>query len=249
MVYLKHQLINKFKTLRSPYLKAIIKDIYYALTNRPLYRAHKHYKFTDEYLKYVHILEAINYAKVSQISPIYFEFGCHSGRTFSAAVRAAKYLKISDMQFYAFDSFQGLPETKQNVDGIFTTGSFNTNKDDFIYFVKAMSGLTLENQYIMEGFYENSLTKALQLTMPKVGVVHIDVDLYSSTVEVLKFIKPLLMIGSVLLFDDWYCFSPGTNKGEARALQEFCDSNPGIKLEAWKNYSTFGKSFFVTNLD
>ena len=48
--------------------------------------------------------------------------------------------------------------------------------------------------------------------MPKVGLVHIDVDLYSSTVEVLEFVKPLLVKSSVLVFDDWYCFPPGSEK-------------------------------------
>ena len=84
--------------------------------------------------------------------------------------------------------------------------------------------------------------------LPKAGVIHIDVDLYSSTVEVLEFIEPLMVYGTVLIFDDWYCFPPGENKGEKRAFEEFCIDNPNFKTEVWKNYSTFGRSFFVTSL-
>ena len=88
----------------------------------------------------------------------------------------------------------------------------------------------------------------MQSRMPKVGMVHIDVDLYSSTMEVLEFIKPLLVVGTVLIFDDWYCFPPGANKGEMKAVKEFSSANPSFQLEEWKAYSTFGKSFFVTSL-
>ena len=82
--------------------------------------------------------------------------------------------------------------------------------------------------------------------MPKVGLVHIDVDLYSSTVEVLEFVKPLLVKGSVLVFDDWYCFPPGSTKGVC-AMDEF-KKKYRFEIEEWKSYSTFGKSFFVKNL-
>ena len=120
--------------------------------------------------------------------------------------------------------------------------------NEFLCLVKRYSGLTLKPENVIRGYYEESLTAELQNRMPKVGVVHIDVDLYSSTVEVLQFIKPLLVIGTVLAFDDWYCFPPGSPKGEKLALEEFCNNNPSFKLEEWKSYSTFGKSFFVNSL-
>ena len=82
--------------------------------------------------------------------------------------------------------------------------------------------------------------------LPKsVGFVHIDVDLYSSTVTVLDFIKKFLVPGTVILFDDWYCFAPGREMGERKALSEFLKKYSEIELEEWKNYSTFGKSFLV----
>ena len=79
-------------------------------------------------------------------------------------------------------------------------------------------------------------------------MVHIDVDLYSSAKEVLNFILPLIVSGTVIIFDDWYCFPPGSNKGEMRALNEILEENPGLKLKEWKSYSSFGKSFFVVSV-
>ena len=217
-----------------------------------LYPALKDYTYTDERLKFVHILECMNYVRVAgaggAIPPVYFEFGCHSGRTFSAAVRAAKFLNIQNTQFYAFDSFEGLPPTNPEEDGYFRTGAFATSRSAFLRIVKQRTGLRLEPDHVVQGFYSDSLTAELQRRMPKVGVVHIDVDLYSSTVHLLEFIKPLIVVGSVLIFDDWYAFPPGVDKGEVRAMKEFCEANPLFTIEEWKSYSTFGKSFFVTSL-
>ena len=65
-----------------------------------------------------------------------------------------------------------------------------------------------------------------------------------------EFVRPLLVNGSIILFDDWYCFKPGTKHlyGEQKAVQEFLEINKDIKPLPWKTYSTFGKSFFVNIL-
>jgi hypothetical protein len=229
-----------------------ISRLRFALRHPKLLPALRDYTHTDETLKFVHILECMNYARVAgaggAIPPVFFEFGCHSGRTFSAAVRAARFLGMEDASFYAFDSFEGLPPTDPKEDGIFQAGSFATSRAVFLRIVEQNSGLRLDNDHVVQGFYSDSLTQELQSRMPKAGVVHIDVDLYSSTVDVLKFIKPLMVVGTVLIFDDWYCFAPGANKGEVRAVKEFCEVNPAFAIEKWKTYSTFGQSFFVTAL-
>lgn len=257
MIYHGKKLQNRFAidSLRdliarttSTSFRTSLKGIYLRIFDHYSYLAHKDYRYTDEHLKFVHILEAINYLHIAELPPVYYEFGCHSARTFSAAVRAARYLNMKDAQFFAFDSFQGLPDTNHEEDGYFKSGTFATGVNQFHRLVRRLSGLSLDQKNVIKGFYEESLTSELQKLMPKAGVIHIDVDLYSSTVEVLRFIKPLMVVGTVLVFDDWYCFSPGTNKGESRALKEFCHDNPSFAIEEWKNYSTFGKSFFVTSL-
>lgn len=209
------------------------------------YMASLDYKLSDERLKYLHIMEAVNYARVAQIPLTYFEFGCHSGRTFSAAIRAADYLLIKEMKFYAFDSFQGLPKTNVEIDGYFKEGSFATSTDVFLTKVRQYTGRTLNLKNVVEGFYEDSLTATLQSNMPMVGIVHIDVDLYSSTKQVLEFIKPLIVSGTVILFDDYYAFPPDGKKGEMRAFKEFINENQNISVREWKAYSTFGQSFFI----
>ena len=231
-------------------LKSLIIDFWFKLNNPKLIPAKDDYKYTDEHLKFVHILECVNYLRVAgfnnEIPPVYFEFGCHSGRTFSAAVNAANYLGLEEAKFFAFDSFEGLPKTEVETDGIFQEGEFSTSVLEFKRIVKNRTGLQLDGENIIKGYYSDTLTDALQLKLPKAGIVHIDVDLYSSTVEVLEFIKPLLAEGSIIIFDDWYCFNPAKKQGEALAFEQFCNTNSEFSFEEWKSYSTFGKSFFVT---
>ena len=151
---------------------------------------------------------------------------------------------MDDFEFHAFDSFQGLPETDE-ADGYFEEGTFDTSQADFVSIVKRRTGKLLAGDSIHSGFYVDSLTTELQARLPKIGVLHVDVDLYSSTVELLDFVEPLLCDGTVILFDDWYCFPLGTSGGEGLEVEHFLSKRQGIEMVPWKAYSTFGQSFFV----
>jgi len=234
-------------------VKTYISDFNFYIKSPKLFDARLQYRFSDEKLKFVHLMEVMNYLRVAGVGgkvlpQTFFEFGCHSGRTFSSVVNASKYFKMENVKFFAFDSFMGLPGTNDLDDGYFQAGTFNTSRNDFINIVKGNTGVELSDSSIVEGYYSNSLTKQLQARMPAVGFVHIDVDLYSSTVEVLSFLKPLLVEGSVVAFDDWYCFPGGKMQGERKAFSEFLTENPEFLVEPWKSYSTFGQSFFITRV-
>ena len=236
-------------------MKKLLYRIKFNLKYNRLIGVDRFYKQTDEDHKFIHILESINYLKVAgnhgkTLPATFFEFGCHSGRTFSTAINSSKYLNLFPFKAYAFDSFEGLPETNEKLDGYFESGTFCTSRADFVDIVRKKTGLVIADDQIIEGYYNKSLTIDLRKNLPKIGVVHIDVDLYSSTKDILKFTKPLLVNGSVILFDDWYCFKPGIKNsyGEHKAVNEFLDINKNVKLLPWKAYSTFGQSFFI-NID
>lgn len=223
-----------------------IKEAIYYMLNPILLKPRQWYLKSDETDKFQHIMEAVHYVRIAELPPVFFEFGCHSGRTFSAALLAAKYFRMP-LDAYAFDSFEGMPETKKEEDGIFRAGSYCTGVSEFRKIVKKRTKVDLPEKNIIKGFYDQSLTKMLENGLPRqVGFVHIDVDLYSSTVAVLEFIKDHLANGTVVLFDDWYCFPPGKEMGEKKALKEFLKKYPQIQFSEWKNYSGFGKSFFVS---
>ena len=93
------------------FLKSSLRSLFFAFKNPKLLGAKKDYNYTDEHLKFVHILECINYLKVAghsnKIPSVFFEFGCHSGRTFSAAVNAANYVGLDEDKFFAICSPEG----------------------------------------------------------------------------------------------------------------------------------------------
>tara|TARA_Y100001968_G_scaffold307221_2_gene324834 strand:- start:19343 stop:20116 length:774 start_codon:yes stop_codon:yes gene_type:complete len=250
----KTSLKNKLSFLKSIRIRNFLKLIYFYFVRSKLLETHKNYIYTDEKFKFIHILEAINYQRIAGndgelIPKTFFEFGCHSGRTFSSAINTANYFGISNYEFYAFDSFKGLPITNSSDDGIFKAGTFYTSEDKFKKIIKDKTYFDMPKTNIIKGFYSDSLTLELQNKLPKAGIIHIDVDLYSSAIEVLRFIKPLLVAGSLILFDDWYCFPAGSEKGERKAFNQFLKENTDIEYETWKAYSTFGKSIFITKID
>lgn len=231
-------------------IKKIIVYIYVFFRDIYFYKTAKLYKKSDEVDKFSHILESINYIKVAgangNILPqIYFEFGCYSGRTFSTAMNSANFLKMDNFKFYAFDSFLGLPSTDNQ--NIFKQGQFKFSKKDFKKIIKKKTGVFLDDKYILEGYYDESLKTQVALNLPKPGIIHLDCDLYSSTVSVLEFLKPILVGGSVLLFDDYYCYPVNKNLGQKKAIKEFLKNNVNFEFQAWKAYSSFGQSFFFIN--
>jgi hypothetical protein len=77
---------------------------------------------------------------------------------------------------------------------------FHTSLPTFLCDVRKYSGKELDRKYVVKGFYSESLSDSLKQRMPKAGIIHIDVDLYSSTFSVIEFVKELLMVGTILIF-------------------------------------------------
>jgi len=85
---------------------------------------------------------------------------------------------------------------------------------------------------VVLGLFDESLTN--KIPIEQAAIVWIDCDLYSSTVPVLKFIKPLLQDGSLVLFDD---FGGTADESERRALREFLSDNPDLTFSPLQDVS------------
>ena len=74
--------------------------------------------------------------------------------------------------------------------------------------------------FLVQGYFHQSLTPEIKkrFDMERAALVMVDCDLDQSTVPVLDFIGDLLQEGTVILFDDWYCFGTTSEHGETRAL-------------------------------
>ena len=98
------------------------------------------------------------------------------------------------------------------------------------------------------GYYNESLTEELKKKLPikKASIIHVDCDLYESTVPVLHFIESYVQDGTVVMFDDWFSYKGRQDMGEARAFREWILNNPSIRAVEYFNYTKTGKSFLLS---
>jgi O-methyltransferase len=180
----------------------------------------------------------------------YYEFGLFKGYSLWYAQKTANVFGEKKMKFYGFDSFEGLPvpEGIDNTDE-FYPGQFACSKEQVVENITSHQG-DMKTITLIEGFYDRSLKKELikQYGMRKASIIFIDCDLYSSTKDVMEFIKPLLMKHTLLLFDDWNTFNGDMNKGESKAFSEFKKQYPNITFEKDFAFCWHGQAFRVKDI-
>jgi hypothetical protein len=191
------------------------------------------------------ITSALELVRAEGLAGDYFEFGLYRGVTFLHAQTEAQRLGLSDIRFYGFDSFAGLPEIGE-VDvaaGIWEAGDYACSRaevDAYLTKYRAPGDYTL-----IEGFFDQSLTEELRARLqPRhVAVALIDCDLYASTVPVLEWLAQLLQPNCVLLFDDWNCADSNDEMGERRAFGEFLAVHKEWIAEPLFTFGWHGQAF------
>lgn len=179
------------------------------------------------------------------INGYYFEFGCHEANTMRMAWRNFRHL--FDWKFVAFDSFEGLPDMEaDDRSAIFARGNLATAEEVFVRHCRK-AGMPHDRLITVKGFYDASLTPALRdrLLPTKAAVVYVDCDLYKSTVPVLEFIVPFLQKGTVIVFDDWFCYHGDPAFGERRAWREFLEKHPTQRFEPFVTTSEAASFIFL----
>lgn len=201
-------------------------------------------------LKHEFFMKAVDFLADNRIPGDYFEFGCHRARTFRMMLsESAKKQALSDMHYYAFDSFAGLPVTSSNPSHpVWSAGALTTSEKDFLSLVESL-GLANGRIHTMAGFYDQSLTDVRQQEFLSKGrpvaMVNVDCDLYESAVPVFRFLEPLLQEGSVLYLDDYFCGYRGNpRRGVALAFDEFRQKSRFHYIEHL-SIGWWGKSFLA----
>jgi hypothetical protein len=102
----------------------------------------------------------------------------------------------------------------------------------------------------VKGWYDKVLNEETKKKLPlkKAAVVMVDCDLYESTVPVLNFITDYLQEGTVIVFDDWFCYRADPDRGEQKAFREWLKRNPSIKVTEYNRFGVEGNSFIVTHV-
>ncbi|MGH7775149.1 MAG: TylF/MycF/NovP-related O-methyltransferase [Candidatus Binatia bacterium] len=142
------------------------------------------------------------------------ECGVYKGGT---ALLLARVLKGRKKMLYLFDSFRGLPKVNREKDPWFQEGWFS---QDSVASVKQVLSDFLNITDIREGWIPGTFAG---LENRFYAFVHLDVDLYRSTLDCCEYFYPRLVSGGVLLFDE-YGFAAA--RGEKDAVDEFFAGKP-----------------------
>ncbi|MCC7047843.1 MAG: hypothetical protein IT562_14110 [Alphaproteobacteria bacterium] len=190
-----------------------------------------------------------DFLKDNRVVGDYHEYGCHRCRTFRMALTEARLHNLDAMKFFAFDSFEGLPEpTSQTSVEIWKRGALTTTEENFMGMVRA-HGIYADRVTTIKGFYGESLTDQLRQKFldgeSKIALVNVDCDLYESAVPVFKFIDPLLQEGAVIYIDDLFAGYKGSpSKGVAKAFLEY-QQKTRWRFQRHLDISWWGRSYIV----
>ena len=142
--------------------------------------------------------------KAANKTGLVLEFGVRHGNTITQIAKLAK------QGVHGFDSFEGIPESWALGSKTETKGSYSTN------------GVLPEvpsNVQLHVGWFDATLPKFLLSTTEPVRLINIDCDIYSSTKTVLDCLAPRIVVGSVLVFDE-YIGNEHWREDEFKAFQE-----------------------------
>jgi O-methyltransferase len=123
-----------------------------------------------------------------------------------------------DCALYLFDTFSGLPEPGEIETRLLTRGQFSAS-------LPAVQGLlqAYSNVCFHPGMFPQS---AEGMDGVRFSLVHLDADLYSSTLAGLEFFYPRMVPGGIIITHDY-----STLPGVARAFAEFLTDRPEVVIE------------------
>jgi O-methyltransferase len=166
------------------------------------------FEYANRSIFYKHISDHF----VGDVPVDYFEFGVFKGESISAW---AKINSNPNSCFFGFDSFEGLPEDwhSERLKGHFSVnGKAPSIEDARIEFIKGWFSDTLPTftRRYREIFDVN-----------KKLIIHMDADLYSSTLYSLCKMDEFINVGTVILFDEF----SGPPQDEFQALHDYARSH------------------------
>jgi O-methyltransferase len=188
--------------------------------------------------------------KYNGIKGDYAEFGCASATTFRLAHSHIKMQQLN-MKMWAFDSFEGLPKTDdvRDLHPQWYAGAYPTATDLFELIVDDY-GIKKDNYSMVPGFYNDTIGKksiGSDKFAPEIAIAYIDCDLFSSTRDVLFFLKSRLKTGIIIAFDDYFCYSSHGISGERLAMLDFLKENDEWEFVPFYQFNWHGQSFMVEN--
>lgn len=184
-------LTNKF--LKSASLKLLRKiNAVLIFYNKDAHKSFRLIQMIDEdigtYQSDVEIFNIINAIKaVKKITGDIAEVGVYKGSSAKAIAENEKAKKI-----HLFDTFNGLPASEAK----FIKGDYASNFETVVRYMR-----TYKNVLFHAGRFPKDTGS--QVDKSTFSFIHLDVDLYKSTLESLKFLYPKVTRGGIILIHDY----------------------------------------------
>ena len=239
---MRHRRFPGTKMLRST--KEMLRKLFLSIPlpfSKWLYAVARSTLFRDPHQPYFDM--AFQEVKIKKLKGHYLEFGVFQGNSFILAAKLAERHGLKTMRFFAFDSFEGLPEDEGTK---FRKGNYYCPEENFTRTIRK-AGVIVNKVVVVKGWYKQSLTddtkRKYQLNLA--AVIHVDCDLYSSTADVLEFIKDIVQVGTIVIFDDWYAYRDEEKPGDFGEQKAFNEWSLRDAFEDFYDFSTT-KAFIMT---
>ena len=159
------------------------------INNHKMIRYSDFYSSKFDYSKRYSLYQFLNDYEINGSAIDYLEFGVSKGVSFRWW---AENIKKSDSRFFGFDTFTGLPEDW----GSFKRGDMANNNE--------IPEMNDSRCCFYQGLFQQTLPKFLQdYSSGKLKVIHMDADLYTSTLFVLTSLSHILKRGDIIIFDEF----------------------------------------------
>lgn len=147
----------------------------------------------------------------------YAEFGVFRGQS----ARLLLSLMSADRKLHLFDSFEGLPEDWK---GDRQAGAFKLDEAEIPKF-------NPKRAPVYKGWFKDTVPGFASSMQAPLSFIHVDCDLYSSTIDVLFNINKLIVPGTILLFDE---YAMAKDDGEHQALGEWAEKFDRQYQHLWR---------------
>lgn len=208
------------------------------------------------------LCRAWGYVFNNQLKGDYYEFGVFEGSSLINSFRMhtqfcrwlererrcpEKWRRESADRFYGYqarfiglDTFSGMPDNDES-NPTFASGTFPAAIESVSKRCAAV-GLSGSRLTLLKGPFAITGPQLLESDFRPAAIINLDCDLYTSAKDALNFAAHLIQDGTVLLSDDFNTYRASPDKGERRALTEFCESN-NLILEPWFAYHFCSQAF------
>ncbi|HKB85678.1 MAG TPA: TylF/MycF/NovP-related O-methyltransferase [Ignavibacteriaceae bacterium] len=165
----------------------------------------------------MNLFHLANQVLLMQIEGDFVEVGCHAGES-TVILKKILREKDSSRNLYAFDSFQGVPESVNADEGVYKKGDMSASLEKFN---KHFEQVGLDKPITIPGWFVDTLESSLP---GKIAFALIDADLYNSTLFALQNVYPRLSPGGICLMGVYW--DPNT-KVEMTTDPNY--KSPGVK--------------------